>query len=732
MSGLDLSRTACTRCRNQKLKCSREYPNCLRCRRLHGHCVYPRPHDRSRQRAERALADAATLAESMQTRKSHLEPLPSQGDFPNSVLSRQHSPQHEQAHPRYSILPGQHVQTRIEAYVSSTNSEVLRTVVDIPSDSYPHQLRDAQNNRDNGQANHAPRAEDCALPPFSAGLGLLEIYFSRVYNASLLFWKPLLFQQYVEGKIPAFLLRAIFAISALFVDSNQRNLEGYSELRALGAFRHLSLSWAQAAAREACSLATLDPSLEVIQTLECLTLYWFGTGQSKSGDLSLALAYRCCCVLGFNQSKSSEIPKASLDAELQRRCLWACWASMCIVAAPEPYLRCWWSEVAQVPLPARIDREGCVIKITQKQYLDANWVPHDIQGQEGVDHVLPTAAVLMKMVGVWAKVQLFALDRQDSGPSSILEEPTALATWAASVHASISLGQRQKILDEAAPGDVFDEAHLLFVCDALHNLSQITVYSTMVPLFCGPKAQASVDSSSAQLSARIVVENAWSFANQLKAYRASRRDATYMCPLIGHCAFTTAAVLLTFEFSRRKKGSDGFIPGLESVDTVLPIVQTNLKILGELCRYWEVLRRPCDKILAALESLTVSAGARISSLSVDSDRSTRQHPRQALAAPFASNRLHISSQPSHGLQEQLHINTDMPLQPPSANGSSQLTINYLSFNPEPQANSGEILYDIDTLGMDDWWNSSFTDVGYENLAVLEPMMLSRGSWDGLQ
>lgn len=198
-------------------------------------------------------------------------------------------------------------------------------------------------------------------------------------------------------------------------------MEGYSELRALGAFRHRSLPWAQAAAREACSLATLDPSLEVVQTLECLTLYWFGTGQSKSGDLSLgktpkaaafillltpfpiALAYRCCCVLGFNQSKSSrsESPKASLDAELQRRCLWACWASMCIVAAPEPYLRCWGSEVAKVPLPARIDREASGIKIRHKQYLDANWVPHDIQGLGEVDHMLPTAAVLMKMVGVW-------------------------------------------------------------------------------------------------------------------------------------------------------------------------------------------------------------------------------------------------------------------------------------------------------------------------------------------
>ncbi len=53
------------------------------------------------------------------------------------------------------------------------------------------------------------------LPPTALGLSLLEIYFARIYNASLLFYKPLLFQQYLEGNIHDTLLRALFALATL-------------------------------------------------------------------------------------------------------------------------------------------------------------------------------------------------------------------------------------------------------------------------------------------------------------------------------------------------------------------------------------------------------------------------------------------------------------------------------------------------------------------------------------
>jgi hypothetical protein len=53
------------------------------------------------------------------------------------------------------------------------------------------------------------------LPSRAVGLSLLEIYFGRIYNASLLFFKPVLFQEYIEGKLPDCLLKGIFALASL-------------------------------------------------------------------------------------------------------------------------------------------------------------------------------------------------------------------------------------------------------------------------------------------------------------------------------------------------------------------------------------------------------------------------------------------------------------------------------------------------------------------------------------
>lgn len=53
------------------------------------------------------------------------------------------------------------------------------------------------------------------LPPPALGLSLLEIYFSRLYNAPILFFKQLLFQDFLAGTIPGFLLKALYANATL-------------------------------------------------------------------------------------------------------------------------------------------------------------------------------------------------------------------------------------------------------------------------------------------------------------------------------------------------------------------------------------------------------------------------------------------------------------------------------------------------------------------------------------
>lgn len=156
------------------------------------------------------------------------------------------------------------------------------------------------------------------LPSTALGLSLLEIFFSRIYNASLLFHKPVLFQQYLTGEIHGALLKALLALATLYVlfyvfeaflrriqlivdprflrtanqDDEPKVGAELTELRVLSAFHSYGLGWAKAAEREALISAVDDPSLMVTQALECLQLYWFGVGRPHSANLCLG-KYSC-------------------------------------------------------------------------------------------------------------------------------------------------------------------------------------------------------------------------------------------------------------------------------------------------------------------------------------------------------------------------------------------------------------------------------------------------------
>ncbi|KXJ85249.1 hypothetical protein Micbo1qcDRAFT_210150 [Microdochium bolleyi] len=77
--------------------------------------------------------------------------------------------------------------------------------------------RQVQASTDHGAIEPEPGSIDSldSLPPRAIGLGLLDIYFERLYNAHLLFRKPPLFAAYLDGRLPPYLLKAIFAVATM-------------------------------------------------------------------------------------------------------------------------------------------------------------------------------------------------------------------------------------------------------------------------------------------------------------------------------------------------------------------------------------------------------------------------------------------------------------------------------------------------------------------------------------
>ena len=85
-----------------------------------------------------------------------------------------------------------------------------------PMQSYSTHLRNSNPSIPSASPDQVGVTNTCSsLPSRAVGLALLEIYFGRIYNASLLFCKPVLFQEYIEEKLPGYLLKGLFALASL-------------------------------------------------------------------------------------------------------------------------------------------------------------------------------------------------------------------------------------------------------------------------------------------------------------------------------------------------------------------------------------------------------------------------------------------------------------------------------------------------------------------------------------
>lgn len=118
---------------------------------------------------------------------------------------------------------------------------------------------------------------------------------------------------------------------------------------------------------------------------------------------TVALAYRSCQILGFDAraANSDDGSSQSLQAELARRCFWACWTSTCIVMEPEPYIDASWKEVAMLPLPSSIASHPEGYRISLTEAMNNSWQPVPILSVIGETNPPTASGALVKMIGVW-------------------------------------------------------------------------------------------------------------------------------------------------------------------------------------------------------------------------------------------------------------------------------------------------------------------------------------------
>ncbi|KEF54612.1 uncharacterized protein A1O9_09054 [Exophiala aquamarina CBS 119918] len=546
------SKINCQRCRLQKLKCPRDLPSCARCRRVGARCHYPTI---KRRRA---------------------------------VDSRQCSGRNREVLHGGSLTPTAEQAPRTEAR-SDHQSDLGRRV--FPSSRPAAEGPICEPALASGKESHAVQpvgVDNAALPPVMFGLSLLEVYFSHVYNSSVLLMKSTFLQNYIEGKVPTYLLRAVFALSTIFLrDSVEAPQfpDSSSHIHLLSVFVGQGLPWAQSAAREALSLAD-QPTLEVIQALQCLQLYWFSVGDLGRAAVHHTLSYRLCIILGYNKptpvvSNESE----RLASELNRRCFWACWGAICVFSDPQSDGEYVWRQAAGVPLPATLIRNSHGFEVILSQKLDELWNVTPIEGYEASADNFNALNEVYKLLGVWAKVQRYldehqhySLDRKHADLSSLSSRATMLYS-------------PRGTIDQRASREVKD-LNLLRQC--LYHLCQIMLHSSVVPLFSPQPTLSKMSPSRVKASAGLVLQSTTTLATIFKLRVQENDGLRTISPLAAYVAFVTGSVLVLYGRVRSHmqiSEDTKMVPGVDSDEMIA--IRRLLRILKV---HWWSVARLADKL----------------------------------------------------------------------------------------------------------------------------------------
>jgi hypothetical protein len=213
----------------------------------------------------------------------------------------------------------------------------------------------------------------------------------------------------MQNDIPPFLLRAIFALAAIFLKEVDSPYKQHIKTHPIHTLSEKSWPWARSASKEVLSHAD-EPTLVKIQALQNLQLYYFSQGEIQRSAVHASLAYRLSQLLGYDKLHEDTASLTSnlswqFDREMRRRCFWTSWCNLCIGHTKlDPSQAC--QEVVGLPLPAQFENggslKGVVLKLSQKMNVDWNLsvecFPTNGMAEESSCSLV---AELVKVLGIW-------------------------------------------------------------------------------------------------------------------------------------------------------------------------------------------------------------------------------------------------------------------------------------------------------------------------------------------
>ncbi|KAF4466647.1 zinc finger transcription factor 1 [Fusarium albosuccineum] len=389
---------------------------------------------------------------------------------------------------------------------------------------------------------------------------LVDLYFSHVYNASLLLHQPSFIQSLSQDTASKQVVLSTCAIASCFYgDDNQHNTiveEGFAH------------EWAEEAGRLAFSDIEC-PTEDKIVTFLNLALFWYNQGQWQRMMVFEANAQCTARLLGLGNS--STIHGNTVEAELSRRRLWACFL-INQFASRTASNKIKIAEFRNFPLPCN------------EQGFKAGNIPEPDTAWTFEKGTPSFNAELIKLGSLWTSAHLLACDdglEIGQKLQAIQKLDTELRVWKQALPKDFEIDPNCTRASSAAIA--FSQKDLIHI--AYHQTASV-LHSSIVPLLSLSSAAGEYGYSQA-ISAQTALSHAReisSFFIQLGSWDLSKAPG-----FVGYAAYSSCAIQIPFLWCQKAGVKQNSMTNIQVNLHVLRAIGKRWKLVAELLRSIPVL-----------------------------------------------------------------------------------------------------------------------------------------------
>ncbi|QKX61162.1 uncharacterized protein TRUGW13939_08309 [Talaromyces rugulosus] len=380
---------------------------------------------------------------------------------------------------------------------------------------------------------------------------LIDLYYTHLYNASLLVHRPSLASALESETIRIDVLLSICALASKFYTDSKGS--------AVLVDNHFGREWAEAAGRMVFREVE-NPCEDNVVAFLNLALFWYSNGWFQRSNMHSSCASNTAWSLGVPINEQGN--EGPLESEMRRRRFWAC------------YLLCsfqWDSLFPKIPTDTMLN-----MRLPCSEYGFVLENPEPGVSLKSTESTKSIFAELIRVIALWSSV-VALIKQSESSLANRLVEIQILDGRIREAWSKLDVCLRLDCSNMASVPP--DDLPKLLSLHIIYHQCFCSLHSSIVPLFSWSACEG-VFSYAQQLSAQIAFEHANSVSDLLQTALNLDWDSRRMPSFIGYAAYCACAIQTPFLWCSHPDVKQ------RAVYSIL----ANLKTLQILGTYWAFLK----------------------------------------------------------------------------------------------------------------------------------------------